>query len=93
MAAHGARRLLEMTANLHAVIGIELLAAAQGVDFHDGLTSSAPLEAARKTVRASVAKLEDDRYLAPDLEAATELVRSGAVAAVAGDLPGLEAAR
>lgn len=92
MAAHGARRLLDMTANLHSVIGIELLAAVQGMDFHDGLTSSSPLEAARKTVRAAVAKLEDDRYLAPDLEAATRLVSTGAVLIGAGELPGLETA-
>ena len=93
MAAHGARRLLDMTANLNAVLGIELLAAAQGIDFHGNLTSSQPLEAARRTIRSAVAKLEDDRYLAPDLAAATELVRSGAVIAVARELPGLETAR
>ncbi|HAQ36294.1 MAG TPA: histidine ammonia-lyase, partial [Alphaproteobacteria bacterium] len=68
------------------------LAAVQGMDFHDGLTSSSPLEAARKTVRAAVAKLEDDRYLAPDLEAATRLVSTGAVLIGAGELPGLETA-
>lgn len=93
MAAHGARRLLDMTANLHAVIGIELLAAAQGIDFHDGLTSSQPLEAVRKRIRKAVAKLEDDRYLAPDLDAATELVRTGAVISGNDTLPGLEAGR
>src|SRR6476659_6422264 len=47
MAAHGARRLLDMTANAGAIIGIELLAAAQGCDFHRPLASSAPLETAR----------------------------------------------
>src|SRR5207244_13181928 len=40
MAAHGSRRLLDMTANATAVIGIELLAAAQGCEFHAPLASS-----------------------------------------------------
>jgi histidine ammonia-lyase len=48
MAAHGARRLLPMIENAGAVIAIELLAAAQGCDFHAPLTSSAPLEAVRR---------------------------------------------
>ena len=55
MAAHGARRLLRMVENATAVIGIELLAAAQGCDFHAPLTSSAPLEAVRALLRAEVA--------------------------------------
>ena len=55
MAAHGARRLLEMTSNAAGVIGIELLAAAQGCDFHAPLTSSAPLESVRALLRAQVA--------------------------------------
>ena len=47
MAAHGARRLAPMAENALVVIGIELLAAAQGCDFHAPLRSSAPLEAVR----------------------------------------------
>ena len=91
MAAHGARRLLEMAANATAVIGIELLAAAQGVDFHAPLSSSQPLEAVRALLRKQVPKLGDDRYFHPDMEAANALVRSGAIIAAAGyPLPGLE---
>ena len=56
MAAHGARRLLPMAENADAVVGIELLAAAQGCDFHAPLTSSAPLEArARAAARRGAA--------------------------------------
>jgi histidine ammonia-lyase len=75
MAAHGARRLQSMTENLRAIIAIELLAAAQGCDFHD-LPSSKALEDVRASVRKIVTHLEDDRYFAPDIEAAIALLRS-----------------
>jgi|TARA_R100001244_G_scaffold47550_3_gene42276 histidine ammonia-lyase len=91
MAAHGARRLLDMAANAAAVIGIELLAAAQGIDFHAPLSSSKPLEAVRAALRKQVPMLGDDRYFHPDMEAANALVRSGAIIEAAGyPLPGLE---
>jgi len=91
MAAHGARRLLPMAANTSAVLGIELLAAAQGCDFHAPLRSSPMLERARAALRREVPGLVDDRYLAPDIETATRLVTSGAIVAVAHDmLPELE---
>ena len=86
MAAHGARRLLPMIANATAVIGIELLAAAQACDFHAPLASSAPLEAVRTALRARVPHLEDDRYFHPDMEEANGLVRSGALVAAAGSV-------
>jgi histidine ammonia-lyase len=78
MAAHGARRLQAMTENLRAIIAIELLAAAQGCDFHD-LPSSTALEALRASVRKIVPHLEDDRYFAPDIEAAVALLQSNAL--------------
>jgi histidine ammonia-lyase len=91
MAAHGARRLLPMIENATAIIGIELLAAAQGCDFRAPLRTSAPLEAVRVLLRSRVPKLEDDRYLHPDLASAIDLVRSGAVVAAVepGILPAI----
>ena len=91
MAAHGARRLLGMVENATAVIGIELLAAAQGCDFHAPLTSSPALESVRALLRAKVPHLTDDRHFHPDIEAANLLVRSGAVcdAADGAALPGV----
>jgi histidine ammonia-lyase len=83
MAAHGARRLLEMTANARAILAIELLAAAQGCDFHQPLASSPPLEAVRRIVREVVPHLENDRHFHPDIEAAASLVAAGAVIAAA----------
>ncbi|WP_185997652.1 histidine ammonia-lyase [Novosphingobium lindaniclasticum] len=86
MAAHGARRLLSMVENATAVIGIELLAAAQGIEFHAPLASSTWLEAARGVLRAEVPALDDDRHFHPDMEAANLLIRSGALADTAADL-------
>ncbi|TIU79723.1 MAG: histidine ammonia-lyase, partial [Mesorhizobium sp.] len=94
MAAHGARRLIGMVENATAVIGIELLAAAQGCDFHAPLASSAPLEAVRRLVRAEVTHLDNDRHFHPDMEKAITMVRSGAAvrAAIAVALPGISGA-
>jgi histidine ammonia-lyase len=84
MAAHGARRLIEMAENCRAIIGIELLAAAQGCDFHRPLASSEPLEAVRRLLRSQVPHLEDDRFFQPDIEKATTLVASGALVETVG---------
>ncbi len=92
MAAHGARRLLPMVENAMSVIAIELLAAAQGCDFHAPLASSLPLEAVRALIRQQVPHLDQDRYFHPDIMAALALVRSGEVANTAArfiDLPTL----
>jgi histidine ammonia-lyase len=84
MAAHGARRLLPMIENASGVIAIELLAAAQGCDFHAPLTSSAPLEALRRRIRAEAPRLDDDRHFHPDIDKAIGLVRSGAAIKAVG---------
>ena len=84
MAAHGARRLLAMAGNAANVVAIELLAAAQGCDFHAPLSSSEPLERVRALLRERVPHLEDDRMPAPEIAAAAEMVRSGALAEAAG---------
>ena len=78
MATHGARRLGLMAGNAAAVVAIELLAAAQGVDFHAPLTTSEPLRDALGEIRAVVAPYDQDRYFAPDIAAARHLVETGA---------------
>jgi histidine ammonia-lyase len=88
MAAHAARRLLPMARNLTQILAIELLVACQGCDFHAGLRSSEALERVRALVRGHIASLQEDRYMAPDIEAAARLVGSGAVVTATGlDLP------
>ncbi len=79
MAAHGARRLAPMAENAMAVIAIEWLCAAQGCDFHAPLTTSAPLAAVHAALRARVPHLSDDRHITPDMQAAIDMVRSGAL--------------
>lgn len=86
MATHGARRLTRMVENAAAVVGIELLAAAQGIDFHRPSRSSARLEAVHADIRAAVPFYAADRYFAPDIEAAKALVTCGRFSAV-GLLP------
>ena len=83
MATHGARRLLTMARNAGSIVGIEALAAAQGIDFHRPLRSSVPLESAYAAIRDRVPRLEADRYLAPDLDAGVALVEDGTIAAPA----------
>jgi histidine ammonia-lyase len=84
MAAHGARRLIEMAANARGVIGIELLVAAQGCDFHRPLASSTPLEAVRSALRGQVPHLDDDRYFHPDMQKAIALVADGVLVDAVG---------
>lgn len=80
MATHGARRLIDMAENAQTIVAIELLAAAQGMDFHRPLRSSAVLEDAHTHIRAKVPFYERDRFFAPDIEAIKKLVAAGAFA-------------
>ena len=77
MAAHGAFRLGRMVENLHTILGVELLCAAQGVEFRAPLTSSKPVTDAIAMLRHEIPRLEDDRFLAPDLVAAAQMIARG----------------
>lgn len=77
MATYAGRRLTDMAHNTAQIVGIELLAAAQGIDFQRPMQTSPALEAIHATLRAKVPFYEEDRYLAPDLVAARDLVLSG----------------
>jgi len=80
MATHGALKARRIALNAAGVIGVELLAGAQGIDFHAPLETSAPLGAAHKAIRAAVPHHDKDRYLAPDLAWAQAAVLDGALA-------------
>jgi histidine ammonia-lyase len=91
MATFAARRLRPMINNVAHILGIELLAAAQGIEFLRPLRSSPALEQVHTLLRAHCPPMMQDRYLAPDMAAATALVRSGELGAVFRNLPGLPA--
>ena len=89
MACHGARRLLEMNRNLAQIVGIELLAAAQGIGLRAPLETSAPLREIVALLRKRVPALTGDRYLAEDLRVARDLVAQGSVVGEVAGLPRL----
>jgi len=82
MATFAARRLTRLIDNTVYILAIEWLAAAQGLEFLRPLRSSAPLEEAHALLRKSCPAMHGDRYLAPDIERAADLVRKGAVAGI-----------
>ncbi|MCB9919296.1 MAG: histidine ammonia-lyase [Planctomycetes bacterium] len=79
MGVTAARHARDITNNVASVLGIEVICAAQGLEFDRRLGAGRGAEAAYKTVRSRVPKLEQDRYLAPDLAAGRELVSSRAI--------------
>ena len=86
MATFAARRLDDMAQNTATILGIEWLAAAQGVDFHRPLTTSPLLARAHASLREAVPFYARDRLFAPDIEAARQLVLRGTASAACGAL-------
>jgi histidine ammonia-lyase len=83
MATFAARRLHEMAANTAGIVAIEILAACQAVEFHAPFTTSPLLARALATVRNKIPAYTEDRFFAPDIEAATHLVECGAFTDIA----------
>jgi histidine ammonia-lyase len=81
MATYAARRLGEMAENSAGIVAIELLAAAQGVEFHTPLKTSKVLGAVIDDIRAEVPPYLEDRFFSPDIEAAKSLLQSGTLSA------------
>ncbi len=82
MAAHAARRLRRMNANLVQILAIELLCAVQGIEFRLPLETSESLRNVVARVRREVPRLQADRYLAPELERAARLIANGEIVKV-----------
>jgi histidine ammonia-lyase len=80
MGPAAARKARQVLRNTEAVLGIELLCAAQALEFLKPLHPGAGVERAYRAVRERVAPLDEDRVLAPDIAAAATLVREGALA-------------
>jgi histidine ammonia-lyase len=79
MATFAARRLHAMLDNTAHIVAIELLAAAQGIDFLRPLASSPAVEALHARLRQACASHPADHYLAPDIERAAALVQGGSL--------------
>ena len=79
MATHAANRLVTMNENLSFIIAIELLSAAQGVEFHDPLKTSEKLQSLLKTVRSYSESLDVDRSLAEDIKLLSSLIVQGKI--------------
>jgi histidine ammonia-lyase len=77
MATFAARRLHDMLDNVENIVAIELLAAAQGIEFHRPKKSSAPLEKAILVLREVSPPYEDDRGLSSDIGRVASLIRGG----------------
>ncbi len=84
MAAHGARRLLRMNANLNVILGVEAICAVQGIECRRPLATSPALQMVAAELRLKVAPLGNDRYMAGDLAAAAALVAAGTFSEVTG---------
>ncbi|EKD69933.1 MAG: hypothetical protein ACD_46C00695G0008 [uncultured bacterium] len=74
MATYAARRLLNMTDNAAGIVGIELLAAAQGLDLLSPLKTSLKLQKIHDLIRENVAYYAEDRFFAPDIEKIKSLI-------------------
>ena len=78
MATHAARRLIDMVDNTTHIVAIELLAAAQGIDFRAPLKTSPLLQRHHAQVRTKAAFYDHDRLLSPDIEGVAMMIRHGA---------------
>ena len=81
MATHGAAKARRIAGNAAGVVGIELLAAVQGIDFHAPLTTSPRLDEVVKEIRGRVPHYAADRYLADDLAWSQQAVLGGTFSA------------
>jgi len=82
MGPAAARKARQVLRNTEVVLGIELLCAAQALEFLKPLHPGAGVERAYRMVRDRVEPLREDRVLAPDIERGTALVRSGALTGI-----------
>ncbi|MDG1861987.1 MAG: histidine ammonia-lyase [Yoonia sp.] len=79
MAAHAARRLIRMNTNLNVILGVEAMCGVQGIEFRAPFQTSPTMQNVINVLRSKVPTLGADRYMAPSLEAASEMVAAGAL--------------
>ena len=86
MATFAARRLQDMSENTAGILAIELLAAVQGIDFHQPVKTATLLQSVYTTVRDKVPFYNEDRVMSPDIKAVMQLVQSGVYFHYAADI-------
>ncbi|WP_312137777.1 histidine ammonia-lyase [Sphingobacterium sp.] len=86
MGSIAGRKLLQVLDNVDKILSIELLCAAQAKDYHQPLKSTAVIEAIHQHIRASIPHIEEDQPMTDLLDAALELVKSGALVEVANQV-------
>ena len=79
MGGFAARKCLQVVRNVEKVIAIELLAACQAIEFLRPLKTTVPLEEVIKVVRSVAAAWDQDRYMSPDIQAITKLLKEGKI--------------
>jgi histidine ammonia-lyase len=79
MGMTGALKLRQIASNLEMILAIEMMCAAQGLDYRLPLQPSPTVAKAHAAIRAVVPHLEEDRIPAPDIEAVAGLLRVGAL--------------
>jgi histidine ammonia-lyase len=75
MGMTGALKLRQIVTNLELILAIELMCAAQGLDYRLPLQPSPVVARAHAAIRAVVPHLDADRIPAPDIEAIARLIR------------------
>ena len=80
MACHAARRLGEMNENLAAILGIEALSAAQGIEYRTPIETSSALKSVMERIREVSPTLAEDRDVSGDIAAAAALLAEGPLA-------------
>jgi histidine ammonia-lyase len=88
MGTHAARKLLEICGKVRTVLAIELLCAAQGLDFRGAGLSSEALKDDMGTVRSRIKFMKSDRFIQPDIEKAEELISGGSLIDAAEKITG-----
>jgi histidine ammonia-lyase len=74
MATFAGRRLWDIFDNVAGILGIEWLAASQGLDFRAPLETSDKLKSVKALLRTKVTFYDKDRYFSPDIENAKTLI-------------------
>ncbi len=84
MGFHAARKSLQVVENVEHVVAIELIAAAQGLEYLKPVKTSAPLGRAVDVIRREIPPLSGDRPFSPDLDRMVGLIRSGTIVDATG---------